>query len=79
MLRAELANGFEDMCLGGDIKACRGFVENDDRRTKEKGHGDAHPLLLTAGELVWIPSEEGFVGWQLHLAQRLADAIERLT
>ena len=34
------------------------FVEDDDLRVGRQGCGDADPLLLTAGELVWITPAE---------------------
>ena len=64
VVTAQVANGLEHMRLGRDVEARRRLVEDDHLRAKQKRHRDADPLLLSAGELVWIPAEELAVGRQ---------------
>ncbi len=45
---------FQYLLLDGDIKGCCGLVCDQQVRLVGQGHGDHHPLLLAAGELMRV-------------------------
>ena len=66
------------------VQAGRGLVEHDHARPQREGHGERHPLLLAAGELVgvgieqaWYPSETSLVECPGHPRPRIPEALGR--
>jgi hypothetical protein len=45
----------DDLRLHGDVECRDGFVQDDELGTQRERAGDADPLALAAGELVWVP------------------------
>ena len=60
----------QDPVLGEHVQPGGRLVEHGDRGLADAGHGDRHPLLLAAGELVRIALAEARVGAQLDARQR---------
>ena len=61
-----------------DVQAGRRFIADDHLRAVGECHRDRDALLLAAGELVRVAVQEGVVGGQRHLVQRLARTLRTL-
>ena len=49
-----IANQMENLVLDGDIEGCGRFVGDQEFWPAGQGHGDDHPLTLSAGQLMRI-------------------------
>ena len=77
-LLAQGGDEVEHLRLDGRVQAGGRLVEDEERRVGGQRHGDDHPLLAAAGELVRIAAHPaGGVG-DLHLPQDLLRSVERL-
>jgi hypothetical protein len=63
----ELADEVQHLLLYGQGRG--GFVSDQDFRLTGQGHGDHHPLLLAAGQLVWVERKAVFGIGNAHLCK----------
>ena len=78
MRGGQVADGIEDVRLGGDVEPGGGFVEHDDPRPAGEGDGQPDPLLLSAGKLMRIVVKEAPGVGERHFAHHLRDACPAL-
>jgi hypothetical protein len=60
----------EHVPLGGNIEAGSGFIKDDNGRSASEGHRKRHTLLLSSGELMWVPSQNVGGRVQAHVVQQ---------
>jgi hypothetical protein len=68
----QLGDQLEDLLLHGDVERAGRLVGDQKLRLAGDRHGDHHPLLLAAGELVGIAVD--LLRGQAHLVQELENA-----
>jgi len=61
----------DDLGLGRHIQRRGGFIRQQQLRLIAHGHGNAHSLLHTAGELKGIGAHDIFRAWQSHSGKHL--------
>ena len=74
-LAVDVAQQLQNMRLRGHVQTGGGFVEQQHIGLAGQCHGDRHPLLLAARELMRVAGRNGFWLGQTHLAQQLGHAV----
>ena len=77
-LVAELGDQGDDARLDGDVEGRRRLVQKQQRRLRQQRHGDDHPLLLAAGELMGVGGEDPLRVGQAHVVEHLKGAGSRV-
>ena len=75
--RPHLVQEVEDLLLRGDVEAGGRFVQHKQVGIAGQRHGDADPLLLSAGQLMRIAPQEGGIVRQTHQRQGLRHPLAR--
>ena len=70
-----MAQGAEDVRLGGHIQGRGGLIEHDQPGPQDKGQGQHHPLLLAAGQLMGKAPQELAIRRQAHILEGVADPL----
>jgi hypothetical protein len=71
LLAAQVVDQLEHLRLRGHVEGRSRFVGDEELRLEGKGHGDHHPLALSAGELVRIGLGDQLGVRQVHLAEEV--------
>ena len=79
IVAAQSADGLQHVGLGGDVKTGGRLVEHDHRRPAGERHGERHPLLLAAGELMRVALQERRLCRQLDFLEHLEHALAALS
>ena len=78
-MAAQGANSLQHVGLRGDVKTRGRLVEHDHGRPAGERHGERHPLLLAAGELMRVALQEGRLCRQLDFLEHLEHALAALS
>ena len=71
----EAGDQVQDMRLGGHVEPGGGLVHDEQLGVAGEGHGDQHPLLLAAGELVRVAQRRPRGVGQVDAGQKLAHPV----